>query len=45
MSGYEEEKHLLKVVLVYAVVTFLLLGVAIGVLGLGLVLLAGNAAP
>jgi hypothetical protein len=45
MAGYEEEKHLLKVVLFYAVVTFVLLAVAIGVLGLGLGLLAGSAMP
>ena len=45
MANYEEEKHLLKVVLLYAVVTFILLGVAIGMLGLGLGLLAGSATP
>jgi len=45
MSSYEEEKHLMRVVLTWAIITFVLLGLAIGVLGLGLSLLVQSSAP
>ena len=45
MSSYEEEKHLMKVVLAWAAITFVLLGLAIGVLGLGLGLLVQTSVP
>jgi hypothetical protein len=36
MPSYDEERHLMKVVLTWAAITFVLLGLAIGVLALGL---------
>jgi hypothetical protein len=45
MGSYDEEKHLMKIVLTWAIITFLLLGLAIGLVGLGLGFLVQGSMP
>jgi len=45
VPSYDEEKHLARVALVWAVVSFLLIAVAIGVLGFGMGLLVRTSMP
>ncbi len=45
VSSHDEEKHLLKVAILWAAVTLVLIGLAIGVLGFGLGLLMSGGTP
>jgi hypothetical protein len=45
VTSYDEEKHLARVALIWAVVSFLLIAVAIGVLGFGMGLLVSTSLP